>query len=389
MKKILILSKTDPNSNPRQNRMINWLKDHYEVEVVGLNKLRVEGIKSHAIESFPRARSIRDLFILLRRIILRNFNLLTGNYEEVNWSRLGSARNLVDELAGKNYDLIISHDLVLLPLVFMIKGKATRAMLDAREYYPMNFNDQWLWRIQRKPVNEYLCREYLPRCDMIITVSDGLASEYRRVYGVQAEVIMSLPASRDMQPSPPQSDRIRIIHHGVAGRSRKTERMIEIMDYVDDRFSLDLMLVWHNRRYYKKLVSMAEKRKNVRVIPPVPMQEIVRTINQYDIGLFLVPPTNFNLEFTLPNKLFEFIQARLAVAIGPSIEMRKIVEKYDCGIVSKDFSSLSLARELNRLTPEKLMQLKENSHKAAQELNAEANAKRVMQIVQDLTEISQ
>ncbi len=386
MKKVLIISKTNPNVSPRPNRMVNWLKDDYEVEVVGTSKLNMDGVRSYVVSLFHPAKNLHAIGSLLKRVILRNFNVLTGNYEEVNWSRLGDAKALVADLAEKKYDLIISHDLVLLPLAFAIKGEKTPVMLDAREYYPMNFNDQWLWRMQGKPVNEYLCRKYLSLCDKIITVSDGLANEYKRVYSVQPEVIMSLPESHDVQPSRPQSDHIRIIHHGLAGRSRRTEVMIEMMDHVGERFVLDLMLVVRDKRYHDRIISLAEKRKNVRVIPPVPMQKIVSTINQYDIGLFLVPPTNFNLEFTLPNKLFEFIQARLAVAIGPNIEMKKIVGRYDCGIVSRDFDPLSLAHELNRLTPERIMELKANSHKAAQELNADKNAIRVRQIVQDLME---
>jgi len=386
MKKILVISKTNPNVSPRPNRMVNWLKDQYEVEVVGTSKLNMDGIRSYVIELFWRAKNIRELLSLLKRIIVRNFDMLTRNYGEVNWSRLGNARKLVSELDGKKYDLIISHDLVLLPLAFAIKAGKTPVMLDAREYYPMNFNDQWLWRIRGKPVNEYLCREYLHRCDKVITVSDGLANEYKQVYDVQPEVIMSLPAGRDIQPSHPQPDHIRLIHHGGAARSRKIETMIEMMDHVDERFTLDLMLVIRDVKNHQRIVSLAEKRKNVRVVSPVPMPEIVSTINQYDIGLFLVPPANFNLEFTLPNKLFEFIQARLAVAIGPSVEMKKIVEKFDCGIVSKDFNPISLAQELNQLTSEKIMYFKANSHKAAQELNAETNAIRIRQIVQDLLE---
>ena len=389
MKKVLIISKTNPTSSPRPNRMVHWLKDLYDVEVVGSSKLNLEGIRSYVIKPFPPVRSIRDLWTLLKRIVLRTFNMLTGNYEEVNWSRLGSARDVAAELAQKHYDLIVSHDLVLLPLVFMVKNDTTRVLFDAREYYPMNFNDQWLWRLKRKPVNEYLCSTYIPRCDKVITVSDGLAAEYKKNYAVQPEVIMSLPAQRDVLPSPVDPDRIGLIHHGVAGRSRRTEIMIEMMDHVDERFTLDLMLVVNDADYHKRIVSLAEKRKNVHVIPPVPMQEIVSTINHYDIGLFLVPPTNFNLEFTLPNKLFEFIQARLAVAIGPSVEMRKIVEKYACGIVAKDFDPLSLAQELNRLTSEELTRFKANAHQAAQELNAETNAKRVRQIVHDLVETKQ
>jgi hypothetical protein len=114
------------------------------------------------------------------------------------------------------------------------------------------------------------------------------------------------------------------------------------------------------------------------------MHEIVPFTNQYDIGLFLVPPTNFNLEHTLPNKFFEFIQARLAVAIGPSIEMKKIVEEYDCGVVSSDFTPKTLAKQLNALTTEKITYYKNQSHKAASVLNADTNRRRIKEIVSEL-----
>jgi hypothetical protein len=175
-----------------------------------------------------------------------------------------------------------------------------------------------------------------------------------------------------------------MIHHGAAVSSRRNEVMLEMMNYVDERFTLDLMMVVGNVKYYDKITSLARKRKNVRIVPPVPMQEIIPATNRYDIGLFLVPPTTFNLQYTLPNKFFEFIQARLAVAIGPSVEMCKIVQKFNCGVVSKDFTPRSLANELNQLTPEKIMEFKQHSHVAARELNAEVNGKRVREIVHGL-----
>ncbi|MBN2119182.1 MAG: glycosyltransferase [Anaerolineales bacterium] len=387
MKRILIVCNMDPNSNPRPSRMINWLKDDYELEVVGTRRLNMKGVPSYVLGPVPSWSDGQGFFSRAKRVVLRNYNLLAEKFEEVNASRLGDTQAVAKELAQKDYDLIISHDLVLLPLVFKIKGAKTRVMLDAREYYPQHFNDRWLWRRLKRPVNEYLCQAYLPRCDKLITVSDGLASQYQRVYGVTFEVIMSLPVRWDIQPVPPQADQIRLIHHGAAGRSRKIETMLQMMDYVDERFTLDLMMVSRDDKYWKKIVSLANKRKNVRIVPPVPMQEIVPLTNQYDIGLFLVPPTNFNLQYTLPNKLFEFIQARLAVAIGPSVEMSRIVRKYDCGVISKDFEPRSLANELNRLTPEKIIKLKQNSHQAAKELNAEVNAKRIREIVLGLTEV--
>jgi hypothetical protein len=383
-KRLCIIVFSDIARDSRVLRQVECARKYYEVDVVGLRAFRMEGVQPYLIGSVPQWSDGQSLPAKLKRVVFRNFNLLIGNYEDVNASRLRNTSALIAEIEGKNYDLIVSHDLVLLPFVFKVKGTKTRVMLDAREYYPKNYNDQWLWRRLKKPVNEYSCREYLQRCDKIITVSDGLAEEYNRRYKVHPEVVMSLPVRWDLQPLPPVADRIRVVHHGVAGKSRRTEIMLEMMDYVDERFTLDMMMVVRDVKYWNKVVSMANKRKNIRIVPPVPMQEIIPVTNRYNIGLFLVPPTNFNLRHTLPNKLFKFIQARLLVTIGPSIEMSKIVQKFNCGVVARDFDPRSLANELNRLTIEKIAELKENSHKAARELNAEVNAKRIREIVSDL-----
>jgi hypothetical protein len=394
VKKVLIVCDVNPNSNPRPNRMIRWLKDDFDVSVVSRIKFDMDGVTSYGYESNlveiqPKNGTLTGLLQKIKivpmiKTFLRFFNLLLKRYEEVNWQSLSGARALIPEIRAKHFDLIISHDLILLPFAFQVMGRNTKIMLDAREYYPLNFNDNWLWRITKKPVNQYLCNTYLERCDKVITVSPGLADEYHKEYGIKPEVVMSLPVLEDLIPRPPSADKIRIIHHGNASASRKIELMIEMMDHVDERFTLDLMMITKDPVYWNKIIKMAETRKNVRIIPPVAMQEIVTKINSYDVGLFLVPPTNFNLTYTLPNKLFEFIQARLVVAIGPSIDMKRIVEKYDCGIVSQDFQPQSLARELNGLTSGKIMALKKRSDQAARELNADMNRKKVHQMIEVL-----
>jgi hypothetical protein len=72
-------------------------------------------------------------------------------------------------------------------------------------------------------------------------------------------------------------------------------------------------------------------------------------------------------------KLFEFIfiQERLVVAIGPSIEMAKTIKRYDLGMVSDTFSPKSLAKKLAGLSPKKLMEYKRNSDKYVESLSAE------------------
>ena len=120
---------------------------------------------------------------------------------------------------------------------------------------------------------------------------------------------------------------------------------------------------------------MIASRNNVFLVPCVPTDEIVLFTNKYDIGLYILEPTNFNNANALPNKFFEFIQSRLAIAIGPSPEMAKIIEKTKNGIVAEDFTPKRMAEKLNLLTYENIDLMKEKSNLLAQSLNADENMK--------------
>jgi glycosyltransferase involved in cell wall biosynthesis len=369
--------------------MIRWLKDDYAVTVVSWSTLQMDGVRSIPLfdgDQDPQKISAGKYDGLARyfHMLEYSYKLFNHRYEDIVWSRLGHARELCNKLSHRDFDLIISHDCSLLPLAFCIKAKNSKIVLDAREYYTREYEDRWQWRVLTKPVNQYLCNTYLRQCDMILTVNDGLALEYAREYGVLPEVVMSLPDFVDLEPAPVNPDNIKIIYHGFASPSRGTEIMIEMMDLLDERFTFDMMLMSSKGKYWEKITSMAKARKNVNIIPPVSMHEIVRFTNRYDIGLYLCPPTSFNQQYTLPNKFFEFIQARLAVAIGPSIEMKKITEKYDCGIVSKDFTPSSLAAELRCLTADRLNYHKQQSHLAAIHLCSEINHKKVQKLFREL-----
>jgi hypothetical protein len=95
-----------------------------------------------------------------------------------------------------------------------------------------------------------------------------------------------------------------------------------------------------------------------------------------------VPPINFNYANGLPNKLFEFIQARLAIAIGPIPEIAEVINEYNIGIVSEDFTPKKLAQELSKLTNERLHLFKSNTALAASQLSAEKNQEVFLELVE-------
>ena len=141
--------------------------------------------------------------------------------------------------------------------------------------------------------------------------------------------------------------------------------MIRMLDDLDDRFTLDLILVPSEPAYFDYLRRLARDRPRVRFLDPVPMPEIAARLNHYDLGLYLLEPNSFNNRHALPNKFFEFIQARLAIAIGPSPEMARLVRAHGLGIVADDFDPRSLAASLKGLTTADIDAFKAASHRAA------------------------
>jgi hypothetical protein len=270
-----------------------------------------------------------------------------------------------------------------LPLALKLKS-AFGVIFDAHEYSPHEFEDRFAWRMLFQGYNDYLCRKYLGKVAGMTTVCQSIADEYRTNYGVGSEIVLNAPPFHDLRPGLNSADSIRMIHHGGAIPSRKIELMIETMNHLDGRFQLDLMLVPTDASYLERLRSIARRYARVHVVPTVPMRELPHHLNQYDVGLFLLPPANFNYRYALPNKLFEFVQARLAVAIGPSPEMARVVRRYDCGIVSDDFSPSSFARRINELDRERISYYKQRSDLAAMDLCFERNSAVLLNMVKRL-----
>ncbi len=347
--------------------MVGWLADDFQVRVGATGS---EPLPGAVRTPLPAARGPRLLRQLRHAVALK-----LRRFDPKLWPP--GLREFATREAACGPAFIAVHDLTLLPLALAIRdatraAPAPRVFFDAREYYPRHFEDRWLWRFLYRDLNRHLCSVHLPRADLVATVSPALADAYRADYGIACGVLPSFPAPVPLAPTPVDPATIRLVHHGFAAPSRRLESMLEVMRHVGPRFHLDLMLVGEDRRYLARLRAAARDLPRVRFLPPVPFAQLILETNRYDIGMFLVPPVNFNLRHTLPNKFFEFVQARLMVAIGPSEQMARYVRTHDLGLVADDFAPRTLAAALDRLTPERIAACKQNAHRAAALLNSEA-----------------
>lgn len=304
--------------------------------------------------------------------------LLAHRFETAYW-RHPKYREVFRRLRDLSADVVLVNDLPALPIGLSV-GPAV--VFDAHEFAPEELSDRLWWRILIAPYSDWQCAHYLPQVAGMTTVGQAIADAYAQAYGVRPVVVTNAPPYAALAPTPVQAP-IRVLHHGTAQRGRGLEEMLRLADLLDSRFTLDFVLSGGSSRFRKQLVARASRNPRVRFPPPVPMRALVQMANAYDIGAFLLPPNNRNRRYALPNKFFEFIQARLAVAIGPSQEMAELLRRYQCGVVGADFTPEALAAELNSLDEADIAAFKQASHAAAAELSAERNAEVILRVVDE------
>lgn len=369
--KVLIISFSVISSDPRVMRQVRLLESRYEVTVAGFGPKPDADVEFCSIDHESTRLPTKMWWAL---------KLLLGFSESYYWHRV-EVRSALEMLRSREFDLVISNDIAALPLALHLAREAP-VLLDAHEYSPREFDDKWAWRLLFGRYHHDLCQRYLPRLGGMVTVCQGIADEYAREYGVASEVVHNAPPHQRLRPSKTEHGRVRMVHHGATIRSRQLEGMIDVMKYLDNRFTLDFMLMENDPRYLQELRDRAASDSRIRFLQPVPMTEICRALNDYDMGIFLLPPVNFNYAHALPNKFFEFIQARLAVAIGPSPEMASIAEEYGLGVVAKSFDPADLAKALSRISEADLVRYKLAADIAAESLNDNSGSQVLLRMVE-------
>lgn len=401
MSNILIFSKSRTARDPRVRKQVEFLSRRYTVTNLGYGEYEHPGVEhinlSRGARSDPdksllgkilRASHERRLISTLLSRILGFFPsrvpFIHTAFKDFLTHRDGAAVELRKVLRRKKFDLILANDFsALSTCVWAANGR--KVLYDAHEYTLGQASHSPSWMREHFPYIEYALKKYLPRCSKVITVSDGIADEYARVFGIpRPEVVRNTALYIDQRPTATNSDIIRIVHHGVAARQRYLEYMIDAVLGCDKRFELDFFLVVKDKVYLETLKKRVDADPRIRFRNPVPMSQISQVLNAYDIGMYILPPSNFNHVHALPNKLFEFIQARLAIAVAPSPEMARLVRKYDLGVVAEDFSVQAMIKVLNSLSSAQIEKYKQNSDRYARELSAESEMERLESIVNEL-----
>jgi glycosyltransferase involved in cell wall biosynthesis len=360
-KRILCVSFSPIHADARVLRQVEVLRQHGEVTTVGYGAAP-PGVAKH-IEIPAGAASLPQTPLGVWRLALRR-------HRAVELKSPGEAAVLHEVLASGPWDLVVANDARALPLAFAAKGDAA-IWADMHEWAPEERATVFIWRVLVGPYMDHLCRVYLPRATAVTSVSAGLAKLYEDTFGLTTETIRNAADLQDLKPSPIDPDHLRLVHSGTADAERNIVELIDAVTQLGNRFSLDLYLLEVPGGHLDEIKSKAAGNPRVTVHDPVPPDTLPRVLNQYDLGVFLYPLKTLSHLYHLPNKFFDFVQARLGLVFSPAPEIDAHIAKYGIGIITKDTSAEALVEALRELTAEQVMAFKKASDRSARELSSE------------------
>lgn len=364
-KRVLIITTRNLRNAPRVIREIDILyKNGYKIWAIGNTPPNQDNIEYIPVSKIKK--NLLEQFLSITSKVFRTIPPCSTLLSK----RL---RSLFDIVHSLQPDIIISHEPDFLPYLIKLQDAFRfRIVYNAHEYHPLEFSDNFFWNLFQRPYYEKIYRIGLPKVDLFINVCQSISDKCLLEYGKESIVIPNAAFFYHYDTEiRPTNGVIKIIHHGACLPGRRIEDMIKIVQTLGSGYHLDLMLTAPQRKYFDEISSIVKGVENVSLIPPVQFDKIVENISKYDIGLYLLPPNNFNNSVALPNKFFEFVQARLCIVIGPSAEMARIVQKYKIGIVSADFTIASMVKSILTLDKNAICSFKKNADNSASVLSAE------------------
>ena len=293
-------------------------------------------------------------------------------------------------LLFRKADVLVANDLdTLLPNFLVSKIKRAHLVYDSHEYFTgvPELEHSALKRGIWKSIERFV----FPKLKHVFTVNDSIAKLYMSEYGVEVKVVRNVPQLSAREKSIawksreglalPVDKHIVLLQGAGINVDRGGEEAVLAMQYVHNA----VLVIIGSGDVIGELMLMAGRlalQEKVIFIPKLPFEELLQYTRHADIGLTLDKDTNINYRYSLPNKLFDYLHSGIAVLASPLIEVKKIVEAFNVGVLTDDHHPQHIGQRIEYMLEDgaRLRVWKENAKLAARELCWENEEKVLIEV---------
>ena len=316
------------------------------------------------------------------------------------WYLVKAARMIVRgtlKLLTQPADMYHAHDANALPACYIAACLRRKPLIFDSHEIPLDSPSISHWRRLSSLAKNTLIR-MLPRCAGVITASPLYAREIRdQFHYPQVVSVLNVPVYQTV----PKSDRIRqhleldsdvriALYQGNLQPNRALDRLVRAAPYLESNIVIVLMgkAVEATRIQLEQLIASEGVANRVKIIPPVPYEELLDWTASADIGLTIFSPDyTRSIQFCLPNKLFEYLMAGLPVLSSELDAIVEVIKTYDVGEVVLSLAPEDVGTAINAMLADgdTLARMRSNALEAArQEFHWEHDSRKLVQLYQSV-----
>ena len=288
-------------------------------------------------------------------------------------------------------DLFYANDLdTLAPMFLLSKLKKKPLIYDSHELF-CEVPELKASRI-KKSIWQKLEGYIIPKLKTCITVNDSIAKIYEAKYNVPFYIIRNIsdfdqtfiPKSR-VQLSLPEDKKIILLQGAGINVDRGAEELIDAMEFVQNAvlYIIGSGDVWENLK--QKVLFNKNIQNKVVLINKLPKSELINYTFNADIGLSIDKNTNLNYLYSLPNKIFDYIQAEIPILASRLPEIENIILQYKIGDFIDDHNPKTIANKLNEmLYSQQLSSYKKYLAIAKKEITWKSEKEKLLTIIKNI-----
>ncbi len=365
MKRIVVSVTNDLTTDQRVDRICTTLSQHtYEVILIG--------------RQLPNSKPISRNYKTHRFKLLFNKGFLF--YAEYNI-------RLFIKLLFMKSNILLANDLDTLLANFLAsKFLKTKLVYDSHELFtevPELIHRPFIQKIWLT-IEKFI----VPKLRNMYTVNSSIAGIYAKKYAINVQVIKNIALKQNIEP--PLANFIKKVKKGKSmlilqgsgiNIDRGAEEAVEMMQYVENTIlyiigSGDVFTLLKEKR---KSLKLEEK---VIILDKMPYDKLLEYTKVADLGLSLDKKTNLNYEYSLPNKVFDYIQCNTPILASNRKEVASLIAENNIGKITTSHNPQKLAKIVNEILANKKEYdtWKDNLKKAAEIYNWENESKKLIEI---------